>query len=166
MPKRNLTNPDAPPDGSLSHQQQTAVDLLVSGKNLQETADAIGVQRPTVSHWLHHHLGFQAALNARRQELWDGMVDTLRGLLPKALEVLKKELDGATPLPAALQVLKSCGLATGLGRPTGPTTVEEAEHAQRQREVERARTAITAADVELAHRQRESDRTFAALTAL
>jgi len=47
----------------------------------------------TVSEWRNHHLGFQAALNSRRQELWDGMADTLRGLLPKALEVLERALE-------------------------------------------------------------------------
>jgi hypothetical protein len=166
MPKRNLTNPDATPDWSLSQQQQTAVDLLVSGKTLQETADAIGVQRPTVSQWVNHHAGFQAALNSRRQELWDGVVDTLRGLLPKALEVLKQELAGDTPLPAAIQVLKSCGLYGAVGRPTGPTTVEEAEQAQLSRAVERAHATLTAADVELAQRRRQQDRTFAELTVL
>ena len=164
MSKRTLTNPDATPDWSLSHQQQAAVDLIAAGKNLQETADALGVQRPTVSHWLNHHCGFQAALNSRRQELWDGLVETLRGLLPRALEVLKAEMEGDTPLPAAIQVLKSCGLAAGLSRPSGPTTPEEAEQEQVKREIERVRTALTAEDVALAEQRRESDRTFAALT--
>ena len=165
MTKRNQTNADAPPDWGLSPQQQAAVDLITAGRNLQETADALGVQRPTVSHWLNHHCGFQAAVNARRQELWDGLVDEMRGLLPRALAVLKAEMEGDTPLPAAIQVLKSCGLATGLGRPTGPTTVAEAEQAQVQRDIERIRTALTPEDVALAEQRRQSDRTFAALTA-
>ena len=92
------------------------------------------------------------------------MVDTLRGLLPKAMAVLEKELDGQTPLPAAIQILKSCGLATGIGRPTGPTTVEAVEQDRRQREVERASTAITEADVALAERSRQQQRMFAELT--
>ena len=120
MAKRNLTNPDATSDWSVSQQQQTAIDFIVSGKNLQETADTIGVQRPTVSHWVNHHCGFQAALNSRRQEAFDSMVETLRGLLPKALAVLAKALEGETPLPAALAILKSCGLASANLRPTGP----------------------------------------------
>jgi hypothetical protein len=165
MGGRKGTQSDTP-DWRLTPQQGTAVDLLVSGKTISETAAALGAARSAVSDWVNHHPGFQAALNSRRQELWDGMVETLRGLLPKALEVLKKELEGETPLPAALQVLKSCGLAQGLGRPTGPSTVEEAEHAQRQREIERTLTALTPEDVELAQQRRASDRRFAALTAL
>jgi hypothetical protein len=69
-------------------------------------------------------------------------------------------------LPAAIQVLKSCGLAQGLGRPTGPTTVEDAEQAQRQREIERVHATLTEEDVQLAQQRRDSDRRFAALTAL
>ena len=64
MSKRKLTNPDAPPAWHLSQQQQTAVDLVVSGKNLQETADAIGVQRPTVSELTGCE--FQVPQNLRR----------------------------------------------------------------------------------------------------
>ena len=50
-----------------------------------------------MSEWLHHHSGFQTALNSRRQELWEGMTATLRGLLPKALDVLARALEGETP---------------------------------------------------------------------
>ena len=72
----------------------------------------------------------------------------------------------APALPAAIQVLKSCGLAQGALRPTGPTTVDEAEQAYAEREIERVASALTAEDVELAQQRRESDRRFAALTAL
>jgi hypothetical protein len=125
--KRKATNGNN--DGRLTPQQCTAVDLLVSGKTLTDTAEAIGVGRPAVSDWCNHFPPFIAALGARRQELWESQVDTLRNLLPKALSVLEKELDGPQPLPAALAILKSCGLASGLGRPAGPATLEEAEHA-------------------------------------
>ena len=91
MARRNPTNPDTL-DWTLTPQQETAVDLLASGKTVTDTATAIEVTRQTVSEWLNHHPGFQAALNSRRQELWAGVSDTLRGLLPKALDVLKREL--------------------------------------------------------------------------
>ena len=161
MSKRQATNGNE--NGRLTPQQLTAVDLLVSGRTLTETAEAIGVGRPAVSDWCNHFPPFIAALGARRQELWDGQVETLRGLLPKALAVLGKELDGPQPLPAALAILKSCGLSTGLGRPTGPVTVEEAEQAQRRLEVERSSTALTEADVAHAQRRREQDRMMAEL---
>jgi hypothetical protein len=165
MSQRKAMNGDTP-SGRLTPQQCTAVDLLVSGKTLTDTAAALGVGRPAVSDWVNHSPVFIAALNSRRQELFDGIVDALRGLLPRAVEVLKQELEGETPLPAAIQILRSCGIYSAAGRPVGPTTVEEAEQAQRQREVERAATAVTEADVQLAQRQRQQDRTFAELAVM
>jgi hypothetical protein len=117
--KRNQTKPDA--DWSLSEQQRTAIDLLVTGTNVQDTADAVGVQRSTVSGWVHHHPGFQAALNTRRQELWADLVDGLRALAPKAVQVLAQALDGAEAVSAAIHVLKACGLYGGVAVPRGET---------------------------------------------
>jgi hypothetical protein len=143
MAKRNLTNPNTTPDWSLSQQQQTAVALVVTGKNIQETADAIGVQRPTVSQWLNHDPAFIAAVNARRQELWDGLVDELRGMLPRAMQVLKQELEGEAPLQAAVQILKAAGFYGSVGRPTGPTTPADVDLENRQRASERLMTELT-----------------------
>jgi hypothetical protein len=69
MARHKPTNPDTP-DWTLTPQQAMAVDLLASGKTITDTAQAIEVSRQTVSEWLNHHPGFQAALNSRRQELW------------------------------------------------------------------------------------------------
>jgi hypothetical protein len=141
--RQKPTNPDTS-DWTLTPQQETAVDLLASGKTVTDTATAVEVTRQTVSEWLNHHLGFQAALNRRRQELWAGMTDALRGLLPKALEVLKGELEGEAPLPAAVHVLKACGLYGNVS-PLGPTEVEDALLAEQERQSERRRKALFAA---------------------
>lgn len=143
MARQKPTHPDTP-DWTLSPQQGTAVDLLASGKTVTDTATAVEVTRQTVSEWLNHHPGFQAALNSRRQELWAGMTDALRGLLPKALEVLKCELEGEQPLPAAMHVLKACGLY-GMLPPRGPTEVEDVVLAEQERQGARQRTALLAA---------------------
>ena len=143
MARQKPTNPDTP-DWTLTPQQETAVDLLASGKTITDTATAVEVTRQTVSEWLNHHPGFQAALNSRRQELWIGMTNTLRGLLPKALEVLKSELEGEHPLPAAVHVLKACGLY-GMVIPLGPTEVGDAVLAEQERQSERRRRAVFAA---------------------
>ena len=140
MPRQKPTNPDTP-DWTLTPQQETAVNLLASGMTVTDTAAAVEVTRQTVSEWLNHHPGFQAALNSRRQELWVGMTDSLRGLLPKALEVLKCELEGEAPLPAAVHVLKACGLYS-MVPPRGPTDVEDALLAEQERQSERRRRAL------------------------
>src|SRR5262245_4198162 len=143
MPRQKPTNPDIP-NWTLTPQHETPVDLMASGQTVTNTAAAVEVTRQTVSEWLNHHPGFQAALNRRRQELWIGMTDMLRGLLPKALEVLKNELESATPLPAAIHVLKACGLY-GIVPPLGPTEVEDAVLAEQERQSERRRRAVFAA---------------------
>ena len=142
MPRQKPTNPDTP-DWTLTPQQETAVDLLASGKTVTDTATSVEVTRQTVSEWLNHHPGFQAVLHSRRQELWIGMTNTLRGLLPKALEVLQCELEGEHPLPAAVHVLKACGLY-GMLPPRGPTEVEDAVLAEQQRLKQRQYAALAA----------------------
>src|SRR4029453_14508443 len=140
MPRQKPTNPDTP-DWTLTPQQETAVDLLASGKTVTDTAVAVDVTRQTVSEWLNHHPGFQAALNSRRQELWVGMTNRLRGLLPKALEVLTCELEGEHPLPGAVHVLKACGLYGNVS-PLGPTEVEDAVLAEQERQSARRPAAL------------------------
>ena len=160
MSKRTLTNPDATPDWTLSQQQLTAIDLLVTGKTLQAVADAIGVQRPTVSQWVNHHPGFQAELNLRRQQLWADLVDGLRALAPKAMEVLKAELEGETPLQAAIHVLKACGLYGGIAAPRGPIEPDEIAIAMQLKDYDRAHAAENA---QIAMQRKGFDRMLSAL---
>jgi hypothetical protein len=132
-------------DWTLTPQQELAVDLLAAGKNVTDTAAAVGVSRQTLSEWKNSHLGFQAALHSRRQELWEAMTDKLRALLPKALAVVESGLDGEEPLPAAVHVLKAAGMY-GVPAPSGPTEVEDAEIARKQRHQDRMRRALIAAE--------------------
>ena len=70
--RRHRTASNGNDDGHLTPQHLTAVDLLVSGKTITETAEALGVGRPAVSDWCNNFPPFIAALNARRKErlLW------------------------------------------------------------------------------------------------
>lgn len=124
------------PDWALTPQQQLAVDLLATGTNITTAAETVGVSRQTVSEWKNQHLGFQAALNAKRHELWDAMSDRLRNLLPKALDVVEAELAGDHRLQAALQVLKAAGLYN-VPTPDGPTEIPDLEIAQEERKKDR-----------------------------
>jgi transposase-like protein len=70
MTRRAATNPDTEADRwALNPQQEAAVALLAAGTTVTDAAEAIGVARQTVSEWLHHHHGFKAALNRRREEV-------------------------------------------------------------------------------------------------
>ena len=157
--RRKGTKGDAP-NWELTPQQQTAVDVIVSGKNYQETADAIGVTRPTVSQWANHDPGFQAMLNQRRQEVRRELVAGLQALAPKAMRVLEQALDGEQALQAAVHILRATRLY-GTVPPAGPTDPQAIALAMRMAEDDRQHAAEEA---ELAMRQKEWNRTLARLT--
>ena len=110
----------------LTSKQQQAVILLASGKTITAAAEAVKVSRQTVSEWLNHNSAFVAELNSYRQELWKAEVERLRSLIPKALDVLERELEGKNALKAASQILKSAGLGY-VGGPRGETKAELVE---------------------------------------
>jgi hypothetical protein len=126
----------------LSVVQLNAVDLLVTGKTDQETAEAVGVTRQTVNGWRNANPYFQAELNRRRQDLWGVMVDQLRGLLPRAVAVLAEELDrGTDRAGVALSILRLGGvdrtrapqkLDKFLVGPTDPEAIIDAEVRRRR----------------------------------
>jgi Homeodomain-like domain len=115
----------------LTAQQELAVDLLATGKTITEAADSLGVTRQTVSEWRNQNPRFEAALNERRNELWLGMSDRLRALLPKALGILEQSVENGD-VKAAVVVLRAAGLH-GLSAPDGPRTVEDAQIEARER---------------------------------
>lgn len=90
--------------------QQNAVDLLAAGKNDTETAEALKVNRVTVTRWRLYSPEFRAALADRRAAIWGTSADRLRSLLPKALDTLAEALENADDkVTVALAVLKLAG---------------------------------------------------------
>lgn len=136
MPRQKATHPDSAAL-ELTPQQETAVTLLVTGKTVTDTAEVLEVTRQTVSEWLHHHPGFQATLHRRQRELWHEASEQLRALIPKALEVVTKALEGEQALPAAVHVLKACGLY-GTVAPRGLTEPRDIALQQKQTEQHRS----------------------------
>jgi len=107
--------------------QQSAIDLLASGKTDTETAELLGLSRVAVSKWRLYDPVFQAALNQRRAEVWGAGCDRLRALVPKALDALADELDNRdnpNRLKAAVEVLKLAQLPSGTAG-IGSTDAEE-----------------------------------------
>src|SRR5205814_631869 len=102
--------------------QQTAVDLIASGQRDAEVAERVGVTRQTICNWRNHYPAFQAALYARRAELWSEAVDRFRALLPSALDVLAERLEEGRDARVALEVLKIAGVAAVRLADSGPTT--------------------------------------------
>ena len=119
--KKAATKPAS--SGELTVAQLSAVDLLAAGKNDTETAEALSLNRVTVTRWRLYSLGFRAALAERRAAIWGAAADKLRALLPKALDALAEALEGEDKATVALAVLKLAGPLPVLS--DGPTDAEE-----------------------------------------
>src|SRR5262249_17311347 len=124
MTRQNQTNPDTSRP-ELTPQQAAAVDHLALGRTITEVAEAVGVTRETVSGWLNQQPEFQAALNRKPRELWEGWRDRLRAMLPSALDVIQSELEKGN-LKAALEIVKTARFE-GLEAPNALTEAEDIE---------------------------------------
>ena len=115
------TKPDT--TGQITPEQETALDLILAGQSDREVALAVNRRRQTICEW-RHDPAFVAALNTRRIEIWGHSIDRLRGLLPKALDVLERALDDGDVRTAWRVVeLASMREAKGIGPSSiGPTS--------------------------------------------
>lgn len=134
-----MKNGKPPADAcGLTLAQQSAVDLLAAGRNDTETADALRLNRVTVTRWRLYSPEFRAALAVRRADVWGAAADRLRALLPKALDALADALEHADDkVTVALALLKLAGPLPLL--PTEPTDAEEYVRQQVECERERVR---------------------------
>jgi len=121
--------------------QQNAVDLLAAGKNDTETAEALNLNRVTVTRWRLYSPAFRAALADQRAAVWGASADRLRALLPRALDALAEALDQADDadrVTVAIAVLKLAGPLPLV--PTDPTDPEDVLRRDLERERQRMRT--------------------------
>ena len=89
----------------LTPAQALAAHALATGSTHDEAALAAGVRRETVTNWVNHHPGFQAALDRYRHALETEQLDVARRIRGKALVVVEQALDTGD-LAAALAVLR------------------------------------------------------------
>ncbi|MGD0460891.1 MAG: hypothetical protein ABSB74_00220 [Tepidisphaeraceae bacterium] len=106
----------------LGAEQQTALELLLAGKSIVETARSAGVSRMAIYRWLKHDAAFQAAYNQWRDQLQESCRSRLQALTDKATDALEKALE-AGDARTALQLLKGLGMIKE--RPAGATDAEE-----------------------------------------
>ena len=106
----------------LMAEQQTALELLLLGKSVAETAKSAGVARSTVHRWLKHDAAFRAAYNEWHDQLMQSSRSRLLMLTDKATDALEKALE-AGDARARLQLLKGMGLIKD--EPAGPTDPKE-----------------------------------------
>jgi hypothetical protein len=109
----------------LSSQQHIAIGELLSGKNITETAEGLGISRQTLSSWLNHSSQFQAEMNKRRLEIIGESADYIRALIPKAIKVLEEELEnGPNRALAAVTILKLLKFELPKVGPTDPEVID------------------------------------------
>ena len=108
---------------ALTHEQQSAIDLLLTGKSDREVSELVGVSRWTVQGWRTGHPLFQATLAQRREELFSGAVDRLRSLLGKAMDNIAKAIEDGD-VSSSFNLLKATGVY-GFCPPTGEMDVQK-----------------------------------------
>ena len=104
---------EAPHPNQLTPQQETAIDLILTGKNDREVAQTIGKSRSTVNTWRNHDPLFIATLNDRRQQVWGGQLNRLNNLVIEAVDVLQDGLhdsDIKVRIVSAIHILKATGV--------------------------------------------------------
>ena len=109
--------------------QRHAIDLLITGKTDLEVAQALGLNRVTVTRWRLYDVLFQAELDRQRHALWSAGADRLRALVPKAIETVERALERAREndeldVRLAFQILKMAGLDR-IGAPGEPPSVQQ-----------------------------------------
>ena len=112
MPKTATKRATAP--------QQRALALLAAGESVASTARQLKLTPRTVFRW-RKDPKFQKALDALLAEVEDETRDRLKGLLPKALDLLDRELsgNGHPAIRASREILDRV-----LGKPTQRVEME------------------------------------------
>jgi len=87
---QNPTESDTLANG-LNDKQLAAIDLLLAGKTIVSTAQAVGVSRQTVHVWLKDELFLEVRDN-RRREMWDHAAERLRAMVHPSLNIVEREL--------------------------------------------------------------------------
>ena len=110
----------------LTIQQERAINLITAGRTDQETAEAVGKHRVTITRWRLNSPSFQAALNRRRREILGASTERLRSMVPKILGVIEQRLDKQElGIKTAIQLLKIFKLDAGSASDFGPVDAEE-----------------------------------------
>ena len=102
-----------PLPSQLTPQQETAIDLILAGKNDREVAESIGKSRSTINVWRNQDPLFMATLNNQRQQVRGSQLSRLNTLVSDAVDALQDGLhdeDIKVRIVAAVHILKAAGV--------------------------------------------------------
>ena len=117
----------------LGPDQQTALESLLMGKSIAETARSAGVSRMAIYRWLKHDAEFRTAFNQWQDHLRESCRSRLQALTDKATDAVEKALE-AGDARTALQLLKGLGmLKEHPPEPTDPMEVQSKLAAEEKR---------------------------------
>ena len=112
---------------------QRAIQLLLSGTSVTQTAKEVGVDDRTLRRWrVNPH--FQAEFNRQRFQMYESAQLRLQGMTQKAIDVLAKALNDGN-LRAAIELLKIVGvgnITASLDAETDPEQIVRRQAALRQ----------------------------------
>lgn len=104
----------------LTAQQAAALDMLLAGYTVTQTAESLGLARETVSRWRNGDADFLAAYNAALRSAYEASQAKLLDGRTRAIATLAGLLDGedkGLALKAALALLR-----VDVPEPTGPVS--------------------------------------------
>jgi Helix-turn-helix domain len=113
--------------------KRAALEALLSGKSVAETARSIGVARRTLYLWLRNDARFRAAYNQWHDEMEQSARSRLLTLADQATDAVAKALE-AGDAKTAMQLLKGMGILS-----PAPPRLTDAEEIRQQTELDAAR---------------------------
>ena len=120
----------------LTVEQETAVDLLLTGKSDREVAEIVGVSRWTIQQWRTGHPVVMATIEQRRAEVWGTTGERLRSLMAKAVDNLAAAVESGS-LRASVELLKCTSMYGGVVNVLSETDPEKIIKAQAEAQVQR-----------------------------
>lgn len=76
----------------LSIKQELAINELIKGNSIVESAKIIGISEATLNRWLANS-EFKVVLNERKKQIVDNCIDSVNSLGNKAIKVINNILD-------------------------------------------------------------------------
>jgi transposase-like protein len=107
----------------LTATQLKAVELLLEGKTITETARQLDIRRETVSSWYNRHPGFIATYNQAQRSTWEAGQNKLLDSRMKAIDKLMTLVESDNEAVAFKAAMALLGLQVAPSGRTDPDSI-------------------------------------------